>query len=66
MHGDLLAERCQPIGIGFRFQAHQHADFADIRPCRVVNIGGDDAWRGSNRRHPAEGHIFADRGDERR
>ena len=43
MHADLAAERLQRVDLGRAFERHQHADLAQARLHRVVDVGRDGA-----------------------
>ena len=60
MHGQLLAERREALGIAGRVQPDQDADGAEARRERAVDVGPDHALADLDHRAPAQVDVLAD------
>ena len=65
MHRQLSAERRAPAHRhALDFERHQHADLAETRRLRVVDVGGDDALPDAQPSRAAQRHVLADGRDQ--
>ena len=63
MHRDLLAERLQNVGAGITLQRDEHADLAEARRLRIVNVSDDRALRHLKALGATQRLVLADRRD---